>query len=168
MPHSEGMPKNNKSSSSSSQRATRLQGSSQASLEQLPGGQFLLDYKDILENALQAFPDHDPGIIREDKVLKIKDYLDKVEVEIKEVSYEATRRQFAIDEKVVSYYVGIASNELAAVISLIRLYSKDITSMEQKAACAREADKSLKNFKFSINEALTQFASIKTLKRKKQ
>ena len=168
MSHHERAPKNSKSSSSNSQSGAQQKGSSQTPLEQLPGGIDLLEYKDILEYALQAFPDHDPGVIREVKVLRIRDNLNKVEVGIMDVRFLATRKQFAIDEEVVSYNVSIANNELAAVISLVRLYVKDTTSIADKAECSRQVDKSLKIFQISTNEALAQFAHIKPLKGKTQ
>ncbi len=136
--------------------------------EQLPGGIDLLEYKDILEIALEAFPDIDPGVIEENTVKRTKENLEKIAAGIKNEKYKKTRERFAIEQEIVSYNVDIASNELAAVLTLVRFYAKKTSSVADKADCARQVDKSLKNYKKCVDEALSQFKRVKLLKRKKQ
>jgi hypothetical protein len=117
-------------------------------------------YKLLLKAALKIFIDTDPGRIEENKIISVKSDIDKVKSGIKIKKYERVRREFSIDEAVVVYYLDNALAELNAILSLVRLFKDDRTSVVDKGECSRVVYLKIQDYKNDIAVSLAQFVHV--------
>ncbi len=136
--------------------------------EALSGGDDLLEYKYMLNQALKDIPEADPEEIGDDK---IKDFkvsranLRTIEQGIKNSRYRATRAKFQISEDAVSMNSNRAIEKLSTIISTILTYRAE-TDPQKRASCVHVLHINLDECRDALQKALAQFSQVKRLRGK--